>query len=203
MRPRRGSPAAEGAASHGVVTECTRGGQERRTWPKCRTLTKVLKSAKSNLFAGRKRRFVDGGVGGRRFRLRCRLCGGLICSDLPRTRLGASVQMADHPPPGHSKHFHEKAGPVKYCFWARVADEADPRPTGGGAIHFHSSLVEMFLAFPDFAHRRLALLPFALLNWSISAPVLLASLIYVTAGPLAPGGPAFARPSDRSSGCYG
>jgi hypothetical protein len=27
------------------------------------------------------------------------------------------------------------------------------------------------LVFPDFAHRRLALLPFALLNWSISAPV--------------------------------
>ena len=32
-------------------------------------------------------------------------------------------------------------------------------------------LLEMFLVFPHFAHRRLALLPFALLNWSISAPV--------------------------------
>jgi len=32
-------------------------------------------------------------------------------------------------------------------------------------------LLEMSLVFPDFSHRRLALLPFALLKWSISAPV--------------------------------
>jgi hypothetical protein len=39
-------------------------------------------------------------------------------------------------------------------------------------MHFQTPhLLEMCLAVPDFAHRRLALLPFALLNWSISAPV--------------------------------
>jgi hypothetical protein len=59
---------------------------------------------------------------------------------------------------------------VKYFFWARVTDEADRRPTGRDTLS-NFSLLEMFLAFPDFAHRRLALLPFALLNWSISAPV--------------------------------
>jgi TonB family protein len=68
--------------------------------------------------------------------------------------------------------FHEKAGPRQVLFfWARVTDEADRRPTGGAIPLSNSSLLEMFLAFPDFAHRRLALLPFALFNWSISAPV--------------------------------
>ena len=56
-------------------------------------------------------------------------------------------------------------------FWAGSPIRADRRPTGG-AIHLQTpSSWKMFLVFPHFAHRRLALLPFALLNWSISAPV--------------------------------
>ena len=47
-----------------------------------------------------------------------------------------------------------------------IADQREARYTFRLLIS-----LEMCSAFPDFAHRRLALLPFALLNWSISAPV--------------------------------
>jgi len=68
------------------------------------------------------------------------------------------------------KRFHEKAGLVKYCFWVGspirpIADQREARYT------FSLLPLGNVLVFPDFAHRRLALLPFALLNWSISAPV--------------------------------
>ena len=47
-------------------------------------------------------------------------------------------------------------------------------------------LLEMCSAFPDFAHRRFALLPFALLNWSISAPVPVGVLGYERVLPSTP-----------------
>src|SRR5215831_14883130 len=55
-------------------------------------------------------------------------------------------------------------------FWAGspimpIADQREARYT------FSLLPLGNVLVFPDFAHRRLALLPFALLNWSISAPV--------------------------------
>ena len=69
------------------------------------------------------------------------------------------------------KRFHEKADLVKYCFLG-PGHRFGRSPTNGRRdTPSNSSLLEMFLVFPDFAHRRLALLPFALLNWSISAPV--------------------------------